>query len=149
MAAASGSKASPARAPSSISRSHRPNEMASPNPSQDELSRMSTNPKEQIFVVISDPQVNYLLERILRSSGFMVTVTRERTSAEKMLEKASPSLVIVSEKLVDGSGMELARSLIDRFPALPILLFVNQDTPELLKEALRAGISDYLCLPLH
>ncbi|HVN55614.1 MAG TPA: ATP-binding protein [Anaerolineaceae bacterium] len=110
---------------------------------------MSTNAKEQIFVVISDPQVNYLLERILRSAGFMVTVTRERSSAEKMLEKASPSLVIVSEKLVDGNGMELARNLLDRFPALPILLFVSQDTPELLKEALRAGISDYLCLPLH
>ena len=75
---------------------------------------MATNAKEQVFVVISDPQINYLLERILRSAGYIVTVIRERSSAEKMLEKASPSLVIISEKLVDGNGLDLARSLLER-----------------------------------
>jgi len=110
---------------------------------------MSTNAKDQVFVIISDPQINYLLERILRSAGYVVTVTRERASAEKMLEKSAPGLVIISEKLVDGNGLELAKNLLDRFPALPILLFVTSDTSDLLKEALRVGVTDYLCLPLH
>jgi two-component system NtrC family sensor kinase len=109
---------------------------------------MSTNVKEQIFVVLSDPQVNYLLERILRSAGYGVTVVREKANAERLLERVPPGLVIIGEKLVDGSGMELARNLLDRYPVIPILLFITQDSPDLLKEALRLGVADYLCLPL-
>jgi two-component system NtrC family sensor kinase len=36
----------------------------------------------------------------------------------------------------------------DRYPAFPILLLVQSDSPELLKAAIRAGIADYLTLPL-
>jgi len=110
---------------------------------------MSTNIKEQIVVVLSDQQVNYLLERILRSAGYGVIVLQEKASAERLLEKMPPGLVIVGEKLSDGSGLDLAKTLLDRYPVMPILLFITQDSPDLLKEALRLGLADYLCLPLH
>ncbi len=109
---------------------------------------MTDNSKELVFVIISENQANYLLERVLRSAGYSVTAVKEKAAAEKMLENTQPSLVILSEQLVDGNGLELARNLIRRYPALPVLLFVNSDTPELLKEALRTGVMDYLCLPL-
>lgn len=110
---------------------------------------MPENSKESIFVIISDNQANYLLERVLRSAGYSVTSTKDKASSEKLLETNQPSLVILGEKLTDGNGLELARNLIRRFPALPVLLFVNSDSPDLLKEALRSGVMDYLCLPLH
>ncbi len=109
---------------------------------------MPDNSKDLIFIIISDNQANYLLERVLRSSGYSVTAIKEKAAAEKMLETTQPSLVILGEKLTDGNGLELARNLIRRYPALPVLLFVNNDTPELLKDALRTGVMDYLCLPL-
>ena len=110
---------------------------------------MPENSKESIFVIISDNQANYLLERVLRSAGYTVTSAKDKTSAEKILETHQPSLVVLGEKLTDGNGLELARNLIRRFPALPVLLFVTTDSPDLLKEALRSGVMDYLCLPLH
>ncbi len=110
---------------------------------------MPENSKESIFVIISDNQANYLLERVLRSAGYNVTSAKDKTSAEKILETHQPSLVVLGEKLTDGNGLELARNLIRRFPALPVLLFVTTDSPDLLKEALRSGVMDYLCLPLH
>jgi signal transduction histidine kinase/DNA-binding response OmpR family regulator len=103
----------------------------------------------QIYVIISDPQVNYLLERVLRSTGYSVTVLTDRASADQALEKASPELIILGERLSDGNGLDMAQSLRARFPAMPVLLFVSQDTPELLKAALRAGITEYICLPLR
>lgn len=109
---------------------------------------MPDNSKDQIFIIISDSQANYLLERVLRSAGYAVTSMKEKAAAEKTLETTQPSLVILSEKLTDGNGLELARNLIRRYPALPVLLFVTNDTSDLLKEALRAGVMDYLCLPL-
>lgn len=109
---------------------------------------MQDNIKEQIFIIISDSQSNYLLERVLRSGGYAVTSLKEKAAAEKMLESTQPSLVILSDKLIDGNGLDLARNLIRRYPALPVLLLVTSDSPDLLKEALRAGVMDYLCLPL-
>lgn len=109
---------------------------------------MPDNSKDLIFIIISDNQANYLLERVLRSAGYGVTTLKEKAAAEKILETTQPSLVILSEKLTDGNGLELARNLIRRYPALPVLLFVTNDTSELLKDALRTGVMDYLCLPL-
>ncbi len=110
---------------------------------------MPANAPSQIFVIISDTQINYLLERVLRSTGYGVTILNDRASADQALETSSPDLVIVGEKLSDGSGLDMAQSLRNRYPVLPVLLFVNQDTPDLLKAALRVGVSDYICLPLR
>lgn len=110
---------------------------------------MPENSQQHLFVIISDPQVNHLLERILQSAGYVVSVAREISAAEKMIEGAAPTLVIIGDRLIDGSGLTFAGKLLERFPAIPILLFVSQDTPDLLKAALRTGIADYLCPPLH
>ncbi|HEY3345070.1 MAG TPA: ATP-binding protein [Anaerolineaceae bacterium] len=110
---------------------------------------MPTSTQANITVVISDSQVTYLLERILRSAGYSVTIINEIANSEKAFGATPPDLAIIAEKLSDGSGLDLARRLLDRFPVLPILLFVTQDTTELLKEAMHMGIADYLCLPLQ
>jgi two-component system phosphate regulon sensor histidine kinase PhoR len=110
---------------------------------------MSEKIKEQIYVVMSDQQVNFLLERILRGAGYAVTVVQEKESALKQLEKASPSLLIVGEKLADGDGLELSRTLLERYPSLPVVLYTAQERPEILREALRSGVTEYLRPPLH
>jgi two-component system NtrC family sensor kinase len=110
---------------------------------------MQSSPQANISVVITDNQVTYLLERILRSAGYAVTLVDDSTEIEKAFAVNPPDLAIIGEKLSNRNGLDLARNLLDRYPMLPILLFVNQDTSDLLKEALRIGIADYLCLPLQ
>jgi two-component system NtrC family sensor kinase len=110
---------------------------------------MITNTSQQIFIVSPNPQVRFLLQRILAPAGYSVSGAENKEKAEQMLTKFSPAALIVSEKLPDGEGLDMARSVLEHFPALPVLLFVSHDTPELLKTALRMGISDYLCLPLR
>jgi two-component system, OmpR family, phosphate regulon sensor histidine kinase PhoR len=104
--------------------------------------------KENILIVISDPQINYLLERVLKSTGFQVTICADAAAAQKELDAASPALLVLGEKLSDADGLEFAATVLRKYPAVPIVLFVRNDTPELLKSALRLGVSDYLCLPL-
>jgi len=100
---------------------------------------MITNTSQQIFIVSPDPQIRYLLQRILAPAGYTVSGAENRERAEQMLTKFSPAAIIISEKLPDSDGLELARSVLEHFPALPVLLFVSHDTPELLKTALRMG----------
>lgn len=109
---------------------------------------MSVQQKDSILVVISDPQINYLLERVLKSAGFYVTICPDAAAAQRELEAGGPALLILGEKLSDAAGLDLAATILHKYPAVPIVFFVSNDKPELLKSALRIGVSDYLCLPL-
>lgn len=111
---------------------------------------MSITPRDQnIFVIISDPQINYLLERVLQSAGYRVNVFQDPDSALDQLENNQPSLIIISETIGNKDGLAFAQKLIKQLPAIPVVIFVQNDTPDLLKKALRMGVSDYLCLPLR
>lgn len=108
---------------------------------------MASNTKETIFVFISDTQVTFLLQRILASMGYEVVACIDRSSAELALKESSPVLIVLSDEMA-GSDLQYASELFRRMPAVPILLFVSKDSTDLLKRALRVGVSDYLCLPL-
>jgi two-component system, OmpR family, phosphate regulon sensor histidine kinase PhoR len=110
---------------------------------------MSSNPTERILIIAIEQNISFLLEQVLRSAGYEVVTTREPDSAEKLVNTTSPALLILSENLDDGKDLAHARHLRDRFPTIPLLLLVSQDHPDLLKSALRIGITDTLCLPLH
>jgi signal transduction histidine kinase/DNA-binding response OmpR family regulator len=109
---------------------------------------MSVPSKDPILIVTTDIQVNLLLERVLKSAGHTVQTSTDLAAAEAVFESASPLLVILGEKFPDGTGLEFAAKMVDRFPSLPILLFVYQETIQTLRKALSIGISDVLCLPL-
>ena len=102
-----------------------------------------------ILVAISDQQINFLLERVLKSAGYSIALEQNPASMQRMIETATPSLVILGEKVGDTNGLDLAGTLLHRYPAVPILLFISQETPAILKHALQLGISDTLCLPLR
>ena len=87
-----------------------------------------TNVQDHILVVISDTQITFLLDRVLRSVGYGVTVLQEGASALKQASHTLPSLVILGERLNDGQGMDFAAELARRFPSVPVLLFVYQDS---------------------
>lgn len=110
---------------------------------------MATQNQELILTVISDTQVTFLLERMLKSLGYTVQSCPDRQTALKVLPVINPTMVFLSEKLSDGSGLALASDVLRRYPSAPIILFVSQESPEVLKSAMRLGISEYLCLPLR
>jgi signal transduction histidine kinase/DNA-binding response OmpR family regulator len=109
---------------------------------------MATGQTEKIIVMITDPQVTYLLERVLKSIGYEVALRPDRASAAKEIEAGTPSLTIISEQLNDVDGIALAAEMLEQYPGIPVILFVYKDNSDLLKKALQIGISDYLCLPL-
>ena len=110
---------------------------------------MPNLPTDNIFIITSDAQINMLLERMLKALGYATDVFQDWTSANFQMKENPPSLVILGEKLKDGTGLDIARELSFQAPATPILLLVAQESPEILKQAMRLGISQYLQLPLR
>ncbi len=110
---------------------------------------MTTQNHGLILIVISEGQVTFLLERMLKSLGYSVQSYADRAGAMQALAQINPVLVFLGEKLPDSEGLSLANEINRRFPATPIILFVARESPEVLKSAMRLGITEYLCLPLR
>lgn len=108
-----------------------------------------TNTQEHILVAISDSQINFLLDRVLRSVGYSVGIVQEGAAALKQAGTLAPGLVILGERLNDGQGMDFAVEFSRRFPAVPVILFFSQENGDQLKRAMRLGINDFLVPPLR
>ena len=102
-----------------------------------------------ILLALDKSPVLQLLERALRASGYSVLTIHDQTGLEKSLLETSPTMVVIGEKLKGTDGMKLAENMLDRFPTLPIVMFADFESPDLVKKALRIGLSDVLFPPLR
>lgn len=106
-------------------------------------------PKKDLILLALDPSPTLdLLERALRSAEFDVVMAKTPAGLDKSLLENSPTLLIISEKLAESNGLELAREIIGRFPTLPIIYYSATHDPKLVLEVMRAGLRDYLYPPL-
>jgi len=107
-------------------------------------------PPERIVLVLSNAEIARLLERaVLSPAGYAVELVSDWSSAEKVLQSEAPSLVILGDKLEERVTDELAASLFERFPFVPVILLPTTPSDAQEIEALRKGYADYLRLPLH
>jgi two-component system phosphate regulon sensor histidine kinase PhoR len=103
-----------------------------------------------ILLVLADLQVADLLERaILRPAGYEVTLVSEKSVAESLVKVIPPDLIILGDKLLDGSGLDLAPLFLDRFPNLAMIFLADSHSEEMAVKALRLGFFDYISPPLH
>ncbi|HVP21824.1 MAG TPA: ATP-binding protein [Anaerolineaceae bacterium] len=98
--------------------------------------------------MIADQQVNYLLQRVLESIGYDVILCQDRETISKEIEAGNTCLLIISEQLDPINGIDLSAEILEKYPGIPLILFVYKDNADLLKRALQIGVSDYLCQPL-
>ncbi len=88
-------------------------------------------------------------QRALHSAGYETAVVHDRLSLERALHEVSPDLLLIGERLGGESGLQLAAEQRERFPTLPILVYVEKDSLDIAKEVLRLGLNGYLYPPLR
>jgi two-component system, OmpR family, phosphate regulon sensor histidine kinase PhoR len=110
---------------------------------------MTPSPNDPILVLTADQQVNSLVETLLTPEGFNLKIVNQIVDAKKAINDGLPRLVILGEKLPDGSGLAFARELSDITPTTPILLFIYQESASVLKQAIQAGVLDTFTLPIQ
>ncbi len=109
---------------------------------------MTASFSDPILVLTADPQINSLVETLLQPEGFNIKIVSEIAEARKAINEKLPRLVIMGERLADGSGMAFARELNDITATTPVLLFVYQESTSVLKQAIQAGVIDTFTLPI-
>lgn len=101
-----------------------------------------------ILIVSDNEQTTQLLEQVLKSGGYPVRVSTTAAAAAEQMAQALPALVIINAALQQDTGVALAAEWTQRYPALPVILFFNEETAEQMKQALRAGVRDVIGLPV-
>jgi two-component system NtrC family sensor kinase len=100
------------------------------------------------LLAFDDSQVLPLFERALAAADYNVAIARDHKALDKALQGSTPALLIIAEKLGGEDSLALSAELLERFPTLPILLFLQADSQQTVKRALQIGISDVLTPPL-
>lgn len=105
---------------------------------------------EHILLISSKPETNQLLERAaLIPAGYKVTSLTKWKPAEDVLLNNPPDLVIMGDVIEDHGYAELAHSLLERYPFLPLILLPDKHSDNLAVDAFRQGFIDYLQPPVR
>lgn len=75
-----------------------------------------------ILVVDDDDPVRVMLARLLRTQGYTVLQAAHANEARALLDSRKPDLVISDIVMPGESGIELRRSILERWPEIPVIL---------------------------
>lgn len=94
-------------------------------PNGQSLPRMDDQIGKQILLVEDDPVVRNLTSEILQGIGYVVSSVETAQEAEQIfaLQHGGFDLLFIDVMLPDRSGIDLAETLQERKPGLPVLLF--------------------------
>jgi len=103
---------------------------------------------ELILLALEDSPILKLMDRALRAIKYETAIANDTASLARILQESTPSLLLVGETFGGHNGFDISVELLDRFPTLPILIYAEKETPDLVKNIFRVGLRGYLCPPL-
>ncbi|HWR11656.1 MAG TPA: response regulator [Rectinemataceae bacterium] len=106
--------------------------------------------KGPFLVVDDEPEICWVLERILRKAGSVCHTARDAKEAMALAECQPYRMAFLDAKLPDHDGLDLARRLLKSSPGIRIVIvsgYFYQDDPN-IAAAIRSGlISAFVAKP--
>ena len=105
--------------------------------------------KETILVVDDNRQVaGFMAERILPSLGYDAIVAHDGASAFSIIKTRPVSLMLLDFQLPDTTGLEFLRQLGVSGYSVPTILITAHGSEQIVADAFRLGVQDYLNKPV-
>ncbi len=102
---------------------------------------------QAIIVINNEPQTNRLLTQIIQSMGYTAQICEDISDTQNLIGD-HPKLLIINEEFAVQKNFAFVKSIKEKYPLLPIILYTTTEKHQTLKQALRFGINDYLSTPL-
>jgi FixJ family two-component response regulator len=103
--------------------------------------------RESIFVVDDDPSMRKGIKRLLREHGFKATLFESSSALLGCADFDDAFCIILDIDLIDQSGIDLRRELLDRGVGLPVIFITGNDSDAIRSAALESGCIAYLAKP--
>ena len=105
--------------------------------------------QDNILVVEDNPSLSeVLVVDILPGLGYEAFAVGSGRGALKFIEQSPPSLVLLDVGLPDLSGIDVLRELSKRGTVIPTIVMTAEGSEQIVTEAFRLGVCDYLTKPL-
>ena len=108
------------------------------DPNTDSTSRAT------ILLVEDDAAIAFMLTDVLESTGYQVREASTGAEARGMVEQLRPDLIILDLVLPDAEGLEVARHILERQLAIPVVAISNvldRPTEASSQEGIRRRVS--------
>ena len=102
-----------------------------------------------VLVVEDDSLIGASLQRALTVSGYTTKWAPDASSALACADESVPDLVLLDLGLPDADGIDLARTLLDRHPGLPVIMLTARAEEADIVVGLHAGAVDYVVKPFR
>lgn len=111
-----------------------------------EPENQSKHPLHVLVVDDNDDDLLLLRERLAEVGGgcFLIESATSYADGLAALERKAHDVCLIDHYLGDGTGVGLLRAAAAIGHTAPMIMLTGQDTPELDREAMEAGASDYL-----
>jgi len=121
--------------------------MASSNEAKISTRTTPTALRPHILVVDDDALIGEQLERLFSQSGYKVTIATRAEEALELLEQENIDLVVTDIRLPGIDGVELTKTIADRWSDVPVIVVTGYGDIETAVEVLKLGASDFIVKP--
>ena len=101
-----------------------------------------------ILIIDDEASLRRTMARILQRAGYEVTTASNGEEGLMLVSEQSFDLVFSDIRMPDMSGLDLLKTVHEKYPDLPVILFTAQPDLNSAVEAVRSGATDYLMKPL-
>lgn len=110
---------------------------------------MSSTPRASSAVIaISHPKIQESLQQALKEANLSAVFCQTQAELETEIQRSPFALVCLAELPEAGSILELAALVCQRYPFITAAI-LGEDSPTLQRQALRAGVTAFLRLPIQ
>src|ERR1019366_10481086 len=102
----------------------------------------------KILVVDDEPEICWLLNRILSEDGYQVRTAKTGQEALAKIEKEQPDLIFLDVHLPGQDGIALLRSIQKSKSKRLVIMLTGHAEVSTAVEAMKLGAYDYLIKPL-
>lgn len=104
---------------------------------------------ERILIVEDEKLQRWALRERLNKEGFEPIEADSVGAARIVLESEDVDLLLLDHRLPDGTGMDLLKETIRRYPDTPVILMTAFSTVRAAVEAIKLGAVDYINKPFE
>jgi DNA-binding NtrC family response regulator len=104
---------------------------------------------ETILLVDDEKLIRWSLKQELSKDGFGILEAETVSQALVLLKEFDPDLIILDQKLPDGTGLDMLRQMKNGEGTLPVVMVTAYDRSDVAVQAMKLGAFDYVTKPIN
>ncbi|MBI3193298.1 MAG: sigma-54-dependent Fis family transcriptional regulator [Ignavibacteriae bacterium] len=104
---------------------------------------------ETILIVDDEKLIRWSLKTELAKEGFSVLEAQDVAEGLDLFKQHDPDLIILDQKLPDGTGIDLLQQIKKGEQILPVIMLTAYDKSDVAVQAMKLGAFDYVTKPVN